>query len=74
MIRRELLLGCALLALATPAWAQAPQLTNDDLLKLIGVKEVQQLQCGKALEAAQQEIAKMKAAQKPTEQQEQGKQ
>jgi hypothetical protein len=39
---------------------QAPQITNDDLLRLIGLQQVQNLQCGKALEAAQQEVAKLK--------------
>lgn len=41
------------------AQTQPPQLTNDDLLKLIGFQQVQNLQCGKALEASQQEIAKL---------------
>lgn len=45
------------LVLVTPALAQTPpQLTNEDLLKLIGMKEIQALQCGKALEAAQQQL------------------
>jgi hypothetical protein len=43
----------------TMAMAQV-QVTNDDLLRLIGLQQVQNLQCGKALEAAQQEVVKLK--------------
>ncbi len=56
---RRILAGMIAVSVFTPmmAWAQqAPQLTNEDLLKLIGLKEIQALQCGKALEAAQQQI------------------
>jgi hypothetical protein len=51
----------------TMAMAQAPQITNDDLLWLIGLQHVQNLQCGKALEAAQQEVVKLKPVEKPKE-------
>lgn len=50
----------SLVAMPTMAFAQAPQITNDDLLRLIGLQQVQNLQCGKALEAAQQEVVKLK--------------
>lgn len=59
-----LLLGTALVAMPTLAMAQAPQITNDDLLRLIGLQQVQNLQCGKALEAAQQEVQRLTSAPK----------
>lgn len=55
-----LLLGATLVAMPTMAMAQAPQITNDDLLRLIGLQQVQNLQLGKALEACQQDVAKLK--------------
>lgn len=60
-----LLLGVTLVAMPTMAMAQQVQVTNDDLLKLIGLQQVQSLQCGKALEAAQQDVAKLKLVEKP---------
>lgn len=58
---RRLLIALTLLALPSLAFAQAQpaQLTNDDLLRILGMKEIQVAQCGKALEAAQQEIARL---------------
>lgn len=41
------------------ASAQTSQVTNEDLLKLIGLQQVQNLQCGKALEAAQAEVVRL---------------
>lgn len=49
-----------MMALPSLAWAQqAPQVTNEDLLKLLGLQQVQNLQCGKALEAAQAEVVRL---------------
>lgn len=62
---RRLLIAVALLAAPSLAMAQVPQITNDDLLRLIGLQQVQNLQCGKALEAAQQEVAKLKPVETP---------
>lgn len=49
------------------AFAQTPsaQLTNDDLLRLIGLQQVQNLECGKQLDAVQRELDAMKAALAP---------
>lgn len=55
------------LSLPMVASAQTPQVTNDDLWRLIGFQEVQKLQLGKALEACQQEVVKLKPAEKPKE-------
>lgn len=62
-----LLLGAALVTMPSLAMAQQVQVTNDDLFRLIGLLQVQNLQCGKALEAAQQEIVKLKPLEKPKE-------
>lgn len=58
---RRLLIAVMLLTFPSLVFAQTSsgQLTNDDLLRLIGMQQVQNLQCGKALEAAQQEIIKL---------------
>lgn len=55
-----LLLGIALVAMPAMAMAQQAQVTNDDLLRLIGLQQVQNLQIGKALEACAQEVVKLK--------------
>lgn len=62
---KTLIIGTALVAMPTLAMAQQAQITNDDLLRLIGLQQVQNLQCGKALEAATQEIVKLKPVEKP---------
>lgn len=65
---RRFLIVVTLLAVPSLAFAQTPQITNDDLLRLIGLQQVQNLQCGKALEAAQQQIRELTpAAPKATE-------
>ena len=65
---KAIMVVLALVALPTMAMAQQmPQITNDDLLRLIGLQQVQNLQCGKALEAAQQEVAKLRPVEKPKE-------
>lgn len=63
---RRLLIGLTLLALPSLAIAQTQpaQITNDDLLRLIGLQQVQNLQLGKALEACQQDVTKLKEAKK----------
>lgn len=60
-MRRITMMVGALLFAASPVFAQTPpaQITNDDLLKLIGLQQVQQLQCGKALETALQEVTRL---------------
>lgn len=68
MRRLSLLVGLGVLAMPLVAQAQQlPQVTNDDLLRLIGLQQVQNLQCGKALEAVQQEVVKLKPVEKPKE-------
>ena len=61
---RRILVGALLVSTFMPmaAFAQASpsQITNDDLLRLIGLQQVQNLQCGKALEAAEQAVAAAK--------------
>lgn len=48
----------ALVLFPSISFAQT-QVTQEDLLKLIGFKEVQNFQCGKTLETAQEELKKL---------------
>lgn len=69
---RRLVIVLTLLSIPSPAFAQMPppQITNDDLLRLIGLQQVQNLQCGKALEAAQQALKFVQETPKPEEKKE----
>lgn len=64
---RTLLIGAALVVMPAMAMAQQAQVTNDDLLRLLGLQQVQNLQLGKALEACAQEVVKLKPVEKPKE-------
>ena len=62
VMRRIGLIVVSLVLFTVPAFAQqAPQVTSEDLLKMLGLCEVQKFQLGKTLDGIQQELAKVKS-------------